>query len=100
MAFTGWKGSEIGIDLALCRAKPALLMFLQPRLSFFPFSTFSEDGVQSSMAFATKLSGLQEIYLRNRKRVESGLLREGIRQPKQENKKLTTGTYTSLRNGA
>lgn len=63
MAFTGWKGSELGIDFTLCRARPALLMFLQARLSFFPFSLFSGLGVQSSIAFATKLSGLQEMYL-------------------------------------
>lgn len=78
MAFTGRKGSETGIDLARCLAKPALLMFLQPRLSFFPFSTLSGDGVQSSMAFATKLSGLQEMYLQDRKRVEFRLMREGM----------------------
>lgn len=61
MAFTGWKGSEGGIDLALCRARPVLLIFLHPRLFLFPFSILSGDGVQSSIAFATKLSGLQEM---------------------------------------
>lgn len=61
MPFTGWKGSELGIDLARCRASPALLMFLHPRLFLFAFSVLSADGVQSSMAFATKLSGLQEM---------------------------------------
>ena len=100
MAFTGRKGSETGIDLAQCRAKPALLMFLQPRLSFFPFLTFSTDGVKSSMAFATKLSGLQEIYLRNRKRIEFRLKREGMEQSKQEHKRLTMETCTSLRRRA
>ena len=61
MAFTGRKGSEMGIDFALCRARPAALMFLHPLLFLFPFSIFSADGVQSSIAFATKLSGLQEM---------------------------------------
>lgn len=61
MALTGWKGSELGIDLALCRAKPALLIFLQPLLFLFPFSLLSTDGVHSSIAFATKLSGLHEM---------------------------------------
>jgi hypothetical protein len=61
MALTGWNGSETGIDLALCRARPALLILLHPRLFLFPFSIFSGDGVQSSIAFATKLSGLQEM---------------------------------------
>jgi len=40
MAFTGRNGSETGIDLALCRARPALLIFLHPRLFLFPFSIF------------------------------------------------------------
>ena len=61
MALTGLKASEMGIDLALCRARPALLMFLHPLLSLFPFSTFVGDGVQSSIAFATKVSGLQDM---------------------------------------
>lgn len=61
IAFTGWNASEMGIDLALCRAKPALLMFLHPLLSLFPFSIFTGDGVQSSIAFATKVSGLQDM---------------------------------------
>lgn len=60
IALTGRKGSEAGIDLALCRARPALLMFLHALLFLF-FSIFSGDGVQSSIAFATKLSGLQEM---------------------------------------
>lgn len=64
MALTGLKGSELGMDLALCRAKPALLMFLHPLLLFLPFCGISEVGVQSSMALATMLSGLHEIYLR------------------------------------
>jgi hypothetical protein len=58
--FTGRKGSEMGIDLTLCRAKPALLIFLHA-LFLFPFSTFSGEGVQSSIALATKVSGLQEM---------------------------------------
>ena len=60
MAFTGRKGSEMGIDLVLCRAKPALLIFLHA-LFLFPFSNFSGEGVQSSIALATKVSGLQEM---------------------------------------
>lgn len=60
MALTGLKGSDEGIDLVLCRAKPAALMLLHP-LFPFAFSDLSEVGVQSSMAFATRLSGLQEI---------------------------------------
>lgn len=61
IAFTGWKASEMGIDLALCLARPALLMFLHPLLSLLPFSIFAGDGVQSSIAFATRLSGLQDM---------------------------------------
>lgn len=60
MAFTGWKGFDMGMDLALCLAKPALLMFLHPLLSLF-FSILSGDGVQSSIAFATKVSGLHDM---------------------------------------
>lgn len=60
MALTGWKGSEQGIDLSLCRAKPALLIFLHPLLFLFPFSVFPADGVQSSIEFATRVSILQD----------------------------------------
>nr|AFK40927.1 unknown [Medicago truncatula] len=61
MAFTGLKASEMGIDFALCRARPALLILLHPLLSLFPLSISVGDGVQSSIAFATKLSGLHDI---------------------------------------
>lgn len=63
MALMGLKGSELGIDFARFRARPAALIFLHPLLLFllFPFSVLSTDGVQSSIAFATRLSGLQEM---------------------------------------
>lgn len=63
MALMGLNGSELGIDLALRRARPAALIFLHPQFLLFPLSVFSSDGVQSSIAFATRLSGLQEMYL-------------------------------------
>lgn len=62
MALMGLNGSESGIDLALCRARPAALIFLHPRLFLLlPFSDLSGDGVHSSIAFATRVSGLQEM---------------------------------------
>lgn len=61
IAFTGWKASEMGMDLARCRARPAMLLFLHPLLSFFTFSLVAGEGVQSSIAFATKVSGLQDM---------------------------------------
>lgn len=60
MAFTGWKGSDLGIDFTLRRARPALLMFLDRLLSFFPFSS-SGQFEQSSIAFAVKVSGLHDM---------------------------------------
>uniref|UniRef100_A0A0A9G349 Uncharacterized protein n=1 Tax=Arundo donax TaxID=35708 RepID=A0A0A9G349_ARUDO len=59
------KGSELGIDFVRCLARPALLMVRHPRLPLF-FSCFSDVGVQSSIALATRLSGLQEMYTRRR----------------------------------
>lgn len=62
MALFGTKGSELGIDFVLCLARLALLMFRHPRWPLF-FSLFSDVGVQSSIALAISVSGLQEIYL-------------------------------------
>jgi hypothetical protein len=62
MALLGTKGSELGIDFVLCLARPALLMFRHARWPLF-FSLFSDVGVQSSIALATRVSGLQEMYL-------------------------------------
>ena len=70
IALLGIKGSELGIDFVLCRARPALLIDRQPRLPLF-FSCFSDVGVQSSIALATRLSGLQEMYLWYKKRKTS-----------------------------
>jgi len=60
----------LGIDFVLCRARPALLIDRHPRLPLF-FSCFSDVGVQSSIALATRLSGLQEMYLWYKKRKTS-----------------------------
>jgi hypothetical protein len=73
IALLGIKGSELGIDFVLCRARPALLIDRHPRLPLF-FSCFSDVGVQSSIALATRLSGLQEMYLWYKKRKTSSEL--------------------------
>lgn len=65
---TGWKCWELGMDLVLCLARPALLILRHPLFPLF-FSGLSVVGVQSSIAFATKESGLQEIYLYKKKNV-------------------------------
>jgi hypothetical protein len=63
IALLGMKGSELGMDFVRCLARPAALIDRHPRLPLF-FSCFSDVGVHSSIALATRLSGLQEMYLR------------------------------------
>lgn len=57
------------MDFVRCLARPAALIDRHPRLPLF-FSCFSDVGVHSSIALATRLSGLQEMYLQQKKRSE------------------------------
>jgi hypothetical protein len=54
------------MDLVRCLARPALLILRHPLFPLF-FPGLSVVGVQSSIALATKESGLQEIYLYKKK---------------------------------
>lgn len=68
IALTGLKGSDGGIFLTLWRAWPTLLIPFQLVLPLhppFPFSAFRSafSGVHNSTALASKLWGLQDMYL-------------------------------------
>ena len=61
--FTGWNGSDAGRFLTLLRACPKFVVPLKPPLAFTFSGGPSFKGMHNSTAFASKLSGLQDMYL-------------------------------------